>query len=626
MVGAPIEGPGGVVSRRAGKDGEVARTNDEVAQLLGELAELTEIDEGSPQAFRVRAYDNAKRAVEQLTEDVGELSATELATVKGIGRSIATRIREYVDTGRIEKLEELRARHPVGKLDLLRVPGLGPKSVELLASELGVTDLDDLRHALDDGSIAELPGMGDKTAQNLRRAIDQLELSSKQTRIDLYVAVPTAERLVAALGEVEGVVEAAYAGSVRRFKEKIGDLDVLVATDDPDPVTEAFLARPEVETVVGSGRTKSSIVTRDGLQVDLRVVPPESFGAALLYFTGSKAHNIRLRQRALRRGLTLNEYALARLPEQADVDPDEEAEEPAPAAEVSRHDLEVIAQRTEQEIYAALELPWIPAELREDDGEVEAAEAGQLPDLITVEDLRGDLHDHTDRSGDGRDGLEDLVAGAVERGHEYLAITDHAENLTINGISREQMLEQREELRALEQRRGDIRLLHGAELNIGVDGTLDYDDDFLAGFDWLVASVHSHFGRDVEEQTRRILAAIRHPSVTAIGHLQGRMLGKRAGIELDLDTVLDAAAETGTAIEINANLRRLDASAEVIREGARRGVTFVISTDAHAVAELDNLRHGVANARRAGLRAEQVANAWPLRRFTAWLEQVVGSR
>ena len=600
----------------------MSRSNDEVARLLGELAKLTEIDEGSPQAFRVRAYDNAKRAVEQLPDDVAGMSAAELAQAKGIGTSIAGRIREYVDTGSIGKLDELRAKHPTGKLELLRVPGLGPKSVELLASELGVTDLDSLRAALEDGSIAELPGMGDKTATNLQRAIDALELSSKQTRIDLYVAVPTAERIVAALETVDGVVEAAHAGSVRRFKEKIGDLDVLVGTDDPEPVTAAFLDLPDVERVIGSGRTKTSVVTREGLQVDLRVVPPESFGAALLYFTGSKAHNIRLRQRALRRGMTLNEYALARLPDDAEVDADPDADQPTPATEVSWRDLEVVAQRTEEEIYDALELPWIAAELREDDGEVEDAEAGALPRLVTREDLRGDLHDHTDRSGDGRDPLRDLVAGAVERGHEYLAITDHAEDLTINGISREEMLEQRDELRELEQERGDIRLLHGAELNIGVDGGLDYDEEFLAGFDWLVASVHSHFGRDAKEQTARVLAAIRHPSVTAIGHLQGRMLGKRAGIELDLDAVLDAAVETGTAIEINANLRRLDASAEVVREGARRGVTFVISTDAHAVHELDNLRHGVANARRGRLPVEQVANTCPLARFESWVEQV----
>jgi DNA polymerase (family X) len=601
----------------------VPRTNDEVARLLGELAKLTEIDEGSPQAFRVRAYDNAKRAVEQLTRDVAEMSASELAGVKGLGKSTAGRIREYVDTGRIEKLEQLRAKHPVGKLELMRVPGLGPKTVELLATELGVTDLEGLKLVIDEGRLDELPGMGEKTAQNLRRSIEQLGLSSKQTRVDLYVAVPTAERIVRTLRGVAGVVDVAHAGSVRRFKEKIGDIDVLVATEDPGPVTEAFLAHDDVEQVIGSGTTKTSVMTREGVQVDLRLVPPDSFGAALLYFTGSKAHNIRLRQRALRRGMTLNEYALARLPE--DVEPDEaDAAEAAPPAEVSWRDLEVVASRTEEEIYAALDLPWIAAELREDDGEVEAAEGARLPTLVTVEDLRGDLHDHTDRSGDGRASLEQMVAGAVERGHEYLAITDHAENLTINGISREQMLEQRRELAELEQRRGDIRLLHGAELNIGVDGTLDYDDEFLAGFDWLVASVHSHFGRDVEEQTARVLAALRHPSVTAIGHLHGRMLGRRPGIELDLDRVLDAAVETGTAIEINSNLRRLDASADVIRAGAARGVTFVISTDAHAVHELDYLRHGVANARRGGLPREQIANTLEVDRFLAWVDDVRG--
>jgi DNA polymerase (family X) len=285
-----------------------------------------------------------------------------------------------------------------------------------------------------------------------------------------------------------------------------------------------------------------------------------------------------------------------------------------------------VASEREEDVYAALDLPWIAPELREDDGEFERAEAGELPDLVTRADLRGDLHDHTDRSGDGRVSMEDLVAAAVGVGLDYLAVTDHAEDLRINGISREEMLEQRSELRELEERRGDIRLLHGAELNIGIDGSLDYDADFLAGFDWLVASVHSHFRRPVAEQTARIVAAMRHPSVTAIGHLQGRMLGRRAGIELDLDTVLDTAVETGTAIEINSNLRRLDASAEVIREGAARGVTFVISSDAHSVPELDNLRHGVSNARRGGLPKDQVANTWETARFLDWIERLRSDR
>ena len=579
---------------------DVPRTNDEVARLLGELAKLTELDEGSPQAFRVRAYQNAQRAVEHLSTDVAGMSTSALAGVRGIGKSIAGRIREYVDTGRIAKLDDLRTKYPTGTVELLKVPGLGAKSIALLNTELGVTDLDGLKAALADGRIADLPGMGEKTADNLRQVIDKLGLSSKASRVHLYEAMPVAERIVAHLRTVPGVADIAYAGSLRRFRETIGDLDVLVATDEPEPVTTAFLASDDVDRVVGSGDTKTSVVTRDGLQIDLRVVPKGSFGAAMVYFTGSKAHNIRLRQRALKRGLTLNEYALAE--EGADGKP--------------------VAAATEEEVYAALDLPWIAPELREDDGEIEVAEAGSLPDLVVAADVRGDLHVHSDMSGDGRASLEDMVAAAVERGLDYVAITDHAENLSINGVSREAMLEQRKRLRALEQERGDIRLLHGSELNIGVDGTLDYDPEFLATYDWLVASVHSHFKRPVAEQTARVIGAMREPSVTAIGHLTGRMLGKRPGIDLDVDKVLDAAVETGTAIEINASPRRLDAPAEVIREGAQRGVTFVISTDSHAVRELERLRFGVANARRGRLDKSHIANTWQLDRFLAWVADV----
>jgi DNA polymerase (family X) len=630
------------------------RTNDEVARLLAELAALTELDEGSPQAFRVRAYTNAQRAVAQLSRDVAELDASELAGIRGIGKSIAGRIREYVETGSIARLEELRAEHPAGKRDLIKVPGLGPKTVQLLGSELGITDLDGLRAALDDGSIAELPGLGERTADNLRRAIDEVALTSKQERVELYVAVPVAERVVEALSELAGAEQVAYAGSVRRFRHDIGDVDVLVAADDraAAEVTERFLGLPDVDRVLASGPTRSSVLTWEGVQVDLRVVPPSSFGAALVYFTGSKAHNIRLRQRALARGMTLNEYVLARLPadhaeagDDREREDDEEREDheqpgdhgqpgeasadPEPPASPSRvpwQELEVVASRREEDVYAALDLCWIPPELREDDGEIEQAAQDRLPELVMRADLRGDLHDHTDRSGDGRVSMQDLVAAAVDVGLDYLAITDHAEDLSINGISRAEMLRQRRELRELEERRGDIRLLHGAELNIGIDGGLDYDTDFLAGYDWLVASVHSHFRRPVAEQTARIVAAMRHPSVTAIGHLQGRMLGRRAGIDLDLDTVLDVAVETGTALEINGNLRRLDASAEVIREGAARGVTFVISSDAHAIREFDNLRHGVRNARRGGLSRSQVANTWQTDRFVAWIDRLRADR
>jgi DNA polymerase (family X) len=593
----------------------VPRTNDEVARLLNELAVLTEIDESSPQAFRVRAYQNAARAVAGLSRDVAQMTVSELAAVRGLGKSTATRIREYVDTGVIAKLEQLREKHPIGKRDLLKVPGLGPKGVELLSSELGITDLDGLRAALDDGRIAALPGMGEKTAANLREAVERSGIGSKERRVPLVDALPIAERMVLRLREVPGVVDAAYAGSARRYRDDVGDLDILVASDEPGAVTETFVSLPDVARTTGSGDTKTSIATHDGLQVDLRVVPPASFGAALLYFTGSKAHNIRLRQRALKRGWTLNEYALAEL---LDPPSDYDVEAPAPTARTGA----VVAAATEADIFGALDLAWVPPELREDDGEIELAAADELPDLVTLEAMRGDLHDHTDLSGDGKDPLEALVAGAVERGHAYLAITDHAEDLRINGVSKAAMLEQRRELRELEQRRGDITLLHGSELNIDLDGSLDYDPAFLATFDWLVASVHSHFRRPAAEQTARLVAAIRNPAVTAIGHLSGRMMGKRPGIEFDVEAVLDAAAETGTAIEVNSNLRRKDATAEVIREGVRRGVTFVISTDAHTVGELDLLRHGVRHARRGGLTHERCANTWETDRFLAWRDDV----
>lgn len=576
----------------------MTRSNEEVAQVLAELAELTELDEGDPNSFRVRAYRNAERAIKSLDGAVADRSASELAKVRGIGSSIAARIREFVETGTVGKLEELRTAHPRSKRELLQVPGLGPKTAQRLERELQVRSVEDLVAALDDGSVESLEGMGQRTVENLREGIESLGLTSKDRRVPIATALPLAERIVARLERIDGVEQAAYAGSLRRFREDVGDVDVLVSAQDPDEVHAALRDWHEVERVLGSGETKTSVLTHEHVQVDLRVVPAASFGAALVYFTGSKAHNIRLRQRAQQRGWGLNEYALA--------DADDA----------------VLASRTELEVYETLDLPWITPELREDDGELEQAAEGALPAALAVEDLRGDLHVHTDLSGDGHDPLEHMVEGAVDRGLDYLAITDHAENLRINGVSREQMLAQRDQLRELEQQRGDIRLLHGAELNIDPEGLLDYDTTFLAGFDWLVASVHSHFGLTRAEQTRRVVEAIRHPHVTAIGHLTGRLIGRRKGIELDLPAVLDAAAQAGTAIEINAALERLDASVEVIREGVRHGCTFVISTDAHAASELDRARHGAAQARRAGLEATQVANTRDRDGFIAWVDEV----
>lgn len=580
----------------------MARTNDEVVQRLEELAKLTVVDEGDPNSFRVRAYQNAARAIDTLGQDVAQMSASQLASVKGIGKSTAAKIRQYVDEGTIDKLEALRQKYPPGQLELMRVPGLGPKSIQLLAEVLDVRDLDGLKAALDDGRLEALPGMGEKTAKNLADAIERMHLRSKEMRRPIPEVLPVAERLVATLAELDDVERVEYAGSLRRFRDTIGDVDILVAATRSQAIMEAFTTHDTVHEVQGHGETKSSVVTRDGLQVDLRVVHPDAFGAALVYFTGSKAHNIRLRQRAIARGWKLSEYTL------------EDAETG-----------EVVAAATEHDVYEALGLDWIPPERREDTGEIEAADPEDdtpAPRLVALEDLRGDLHDHSDWSGDGRSTLAEMVAAAADRGFAYFAITDHAEDLRINGISRAGMLDQRRQLREMQDQYPDMALLHGSELNIGIDGTVDYDAEFLAGFDWCVASVHSHFNRPVAEQTQRIVTAMRNPAVTAIGHLTGRKLGRRPGIELDLDQVFDAAIETGTAIEINSDLNRLDASAEVVREGARRGVRFTISTDAHMVRELDHHRHGVRQARRGGLPVDQIVNTWDVDRFLAWVDDV----
>ncbi|HEX2027428.1 MAG TPA: DNA polymerase/3'-5' exonuclease PolX [Nitriliruptorales bacterium] len=577
--------------------------NVEIARLLHELAILTELEEGSRQSFRARAYHNAVRAVEGEPRDVTSLTEAELTAIKGVGRAIAGKIREFAATGRIERLEQLRQRFPPGYLELVRLPGVGPKTVALLYERLGIASIDGLKAAVRAGRLRDLPGLGERTEQNIAAAIADLGVHGKDRRTPIADALPVAEEIVASLARVPGVERVEYAGSLRRFRETVADLDVVAGARDAAPVMEAFTHMAMVREVIARGPTKSAVVTARGLQVDLRVVAPGQFGAALQYFTGSQAHNIRVRERAVKRGLTLNEYGLFEL--------EETDGEPRPGR--------LLASATEPEIYAALDLQWIPPGMREDVGEVEAAAAGQLPRLAGIADVVGDLHVHTDLSGDGRNSLDEMLDAALQRGLRYVAITDHAENLRINGVSREDMLAQRDRIATLNrQLHGRLTVLHGSELNIGLDGDLDYDDDFLLGFDWTVASVHSHFRLDRVTQTRRVIAAMQHPAVSCIGHLQGRRIGKRPGIELDVDTVLTAAEQTGTAIEINSNLDRLDASAEVLRAARGRDVVFVINTDTHRTHEFDYVRHGVRLAERGWVPAERIANTWEPERFLAW--------
>jgi DNA polymerase (family 10) len=570
-------------------------TKGQILDALKELRTLMTLEEGSPQAFRVRAYDNAIQGLESTTADVTGMSDSELVKVKGVGKSTAAKIRELVETGSIKKLDGLREKYPPEFVNLTRIPGLGPKTLLMLRDRLDVHDLDDLKQALAEEKLRDLPGLGAKSEEKIAHAIERLGLHGKDTRTPIVEALPLARSIVADLLALPEVKQADYCGSLRRFREDIGDIDILVASTRPAPVTDFFTTMPQVAEVIGHGDTKSSIVTTRGLQVDLRVVQPGEYGAALMYFTGSKTHNIHLRQLAMDRQWILNEYGLS------EVETDE-----------------VVAAKTEKSIYGALGLPFIPPPLREDAGEIERAAGGNLPKLVELKDIKGDLHYHTDLSGDGRSSLSDMVAAAAARGYSYVAITDHGEDLTINGASRKQMLAQRKQIAALQEEYPDMRLLHGCELNIGREGTVDYDLDFLMGFDWTVASVHSLFDLDRNLQTERVLQAMANPAVSAIGHLSGRYIGRRPGIELDLEAVMEAAAATGTAIEINGALDRLDATPEAIRMGIEHGVTFVINTDSHHTSELVRMEYGVLNAQRGWVEKSMVANTWPIAKFLKW--------
>jgi DNA polymerase (family 10) len=572
----------------------MADSKQDVLDMLKELAELTILDEGDPQSFRVRAYENASHGIGAFAGDVGALDLKGLQAIENVGKSTAEKIRELLDTGRVAKLEGLRAKHPASVVALMRLPGVGPKAVKRLRTELNVQSLDDLRAAIAAHKLRALKGFGEKSESKIAESLARLDAQGASTRHPISVALPIATRIAARLAEVPGVTFTSYCGSLRRFAETCGDVDVVVAATNAAPVWEAFLAMPLVDRVLGRGESKTSVVTPRGIQIDVRIVAPHQLGAALLYFTGSKAHNVKLRQRALARGYTLNEYALTAL-----------------------EGGKVIASETEEEIYAALGLPFIPPVLREDAGEIEAAEKGLLPKPLG--DVIGDFHLHSDVSGDAHSPLEEIVASALSRGYKALAITDHAEG-TVAGVAREKFLDQRTKVRALQAKLGDtFRLLHGVELNIGPEGQLDYDDEFRRGFDWCLASVHDNMHLDRAAQTKRIVTAMKDPSVRMIGHPTTRMIGGRPPIDLDMDAILAAAEQTGTALEINGALPRLDLPTEWLRRAAGRNLTFVLDSDAHKTEELDRVRYAKLNAERAGLDPARVLNAGDPARLLSWL-------
>lgn len=570
----------------------MSRANDDIEALLQEYADLIAISGGD--AFKARAYEKAARSVGGHPADVATLDLKGLQEIPNVGRSIAEKIIEYLRSGRITAVEDTRATVPAGVRELITIPTLGPKKALVLHEELGITSVDELLDAIHQERLRDLKGFGEKTEANILHGIHLMQQAG-EGRILISAALDVAEQVVAELSRFPGCERCAHAGSLRRMRETIGDIDILVAAERAAPFMDALAELPYTAEVIAHGEKKTSIRTTKGLQVDLRVLPPASWGAGLQYFTGAKAHNIRTREIAVRKGLKLSEYGLFR-------------------AKNGRK----ITSENEEDIYARLGLPWIPPTLREDRGEIAAGLRGELPDLVDDRDIRGDLHTHTDLT-DGLAPLDEMVTAAAERGYAYYAVTDHAPDLAMQRMTTEKILAQREQVRALDRAHHGMRLLHGTELNIGPDGELDWPDAFLAGFDLCVASVHSHFTQDRATLTRRILRAVENPYVSVIGHPTTRLIGKRPPIDADFDAIFAACARTGTALEINAHPERLDLDDEHILRAREYGVKFAVDSDAHATTHLPYLRYGVGTAQRGWLTKDDVINTWPLTRLRRFL-------
>jgi DNA polymerase (family 10) len=567
--------------------------NAAIASILREIADLLEIKNDN--AFKIRAYRNGADITANHPHELARLDVSALREIPGIGKDLAARIREIADTGDAEYHRELAAEFPPTVLELLRLQGVGPKTAAMLYRELGVSSLAQLQQAATDGRIRSLRGMGAKKEAVILKALE--ERARYAGRHLLSHAHEAAQAIVGFLRERAPGAAIEPVGSLRRGCETCGDVDLLVSGADRS-MMEHFVGYPPVERVLGHGDTKSSILIRDGFQVDLRLVEPDSRGAAMQYFTGSTAHNIALRDRAVSLGYKLNEYGLFRL------------------ADDTR-----IAGASEEDVYDALGLAWIPPDLRESRGEIEAAALGRLPQLIARADLRGDLHMHSTET-DGRDDVRAMVTAALEAGLEYVAITDHSQSLAMaNGLDERRAAEHAARVRALDREIGDVRVLAGIECDIRPDGTLDLADDCLAGLDLVVASVHSAFNQDRVQMTDRILRAIENPHVDILGHPTGRYLLKRAAYPVDVAAVIQRAAQLGVALEINSQPHRLDLNDSYARLARDHGVALVVSSDSHSRRGFAALQWGVAVARRAWLEAKDVVNTRPFSDFRAQLRR-----
>jgi len=558
--------------------------NSQISDLLNRLADLLEIEEANP--FRVRAYRNAARTISDLLHSVESMIAAgvDLSDLPGIGEDLAGKIREIVATGHLSLLDSVEKRTPKALAELVALPGLGPKRVKALHEALAIETLEDLARAARAGKIRALPGFGAATEQKILQEIQRR--AERQKRPVLAVAERLAEPLLDYLKAVEGVRRAIIAGSYRRRQETVGDIDILVTCARGSPVIDHFVAYEDVDDVIAKGDTRSTVVLRGGLQVDLRVVPDVSYGAALHYFTGSKAHNIAVRTMAVRKGLKLNEYG------------------------VFRGDTR-IAGRSEEEIFAQVGLPYIPPELREDRGEIEAALKGKLPDLVTVQDIRGDLHVHSTAS-DGQNTIREMAEAAAKLGYAYLAIADHTQHTRIaHGLDAKRLLDQIREIDRLNGQISGITILKSAEVDILDNGSLDLPDTVLRELDLTVCAVHSNFGLSPEKQTNRIIRAMDNPYFNILAHPTGRLINQREPYSVDLDSVMEAALQRGCFLEVNAHPERLDLDDTHARRAKERGVKLAISTDAHSIHNLDFMRFGVGQARRGWIEAKDVLNTRP---------------
>jgi DNA polymerase (family 10) len=568
-------------------------TNAQIASAFEELADLYELD-GAVQ-YRVIAYRNAARTVRDSSVSVAALARDGRVTdLPGIGKTLEEKLIALDETGDIPAAVKLRSRIPIGLISVMHLPGFGPKRAKRLYDEIGVDSLDALRAAIEDGRLRGLRGFGLKAEENLKRVLADVDENGPARKVVLSRALDTAEQIVDALRAHPASDRVEAAGSLRRWADSVKDIDIIATTSDPSALAGALLELPIVESAHSTGDAGARVTTHSGMKVDLKVVEPDQFGNVLQHFTGAKAHNVALRESAVRRGLHVSEYGI-----------------------LDDATGETLRCATEEEVYAALGLDWIQPELREGRGELEAAApgGGGLPDLIELGDLRGDLHCHTTTS-DGKQTAEEMVQGARERGMEYLAITDHSATHGFGDHVTEDHLRARiEEIRALNERLDGFELLIGTETNILPDGSPDYPDELLAQLDWVIASVHTSFGMPRKEMTDRMVAAVEHPLVDALGHPTGRKIEKRRPYEVDMERVIEAAARAGTMIEINASPDRRDLNDVLARAAAQAGVRILVNSDAHSAREFDQLRYGIATARRGWLTADQVANTRSFKEF-----------